>query len=94
MSVRQVSGMIMRPEEELVVDLSEPESLLLPALRESCGERDGAQPGETVGDGEGLLVVLGELMVSSEVDAELCTYIHKSCHNYAQGSMSPTTHVN
>ena len=71
MSAHQVSGMVTKSEEELVVDLNEPESLLLPALRESCGGRNGTEPGERAGDGEGLLVVVGELMVPSELDVEL-----------------------
>ena len=69
-SARQVSGIIIRSEEALVVDINEPESLLLPALRQSCGERDGAEPGETVGDGEVLVAVPGVLTVPSEFDVE------------------------
>ena len=66
-SAHQVSGMVIRSEEVLVVELNEPESLLLPALRESCGETDGA---ETVGDDEGLVALLGKLVVPSEFDVE------------------------
>ena len=65
-SARQVSGMIISSEEVLGIPLNEPEPL---ALTESCGEIDGAEPGETVtvGDGERLL---GELIVTSEFDVE------------------------
>ena len=65
-SARQVSGMIISSEEVLGIPLNEPEPL---ALTESCGEIDGAEPGEivTVGDGERLL---GELTVTSEFDVE------------------------
>ena len=51
MSARQVSGMTIRSEEVFVIDLNEPESLLLPTLRESSGVIDGAEAGETVGGG-------------------------------------------
>ena len=69
-SARQVSGMLIRSEEVLVVNFNEPESLLLPALRESCGGKDRAEPGETVREGEGLVAVPGELMVPSEFDVD------------------------
>lgn len=68
-SARQASGMTIRSEDELVVDLNEPESLLLPALqRDGPVPGGGSEPGETEGDGEGLPVVPGELMVPSELD--------------------------
>lgn len=61
--------MTIRSEDELVVDLNEPESLLLPALqRDGPVPGGGSEPGETEGDGEGLLAVPGELMVPSELD--------------------------
>ena len=57
---------IISSEEALGIPLNEPEPLV---LTESCGETDGAEPGETVtvGDGERLL---GELIVTSEFDVE------------------------
>ena len=72
-SARQVSGMIISSEEVLAVPLNEPEPL---ALTESYGEIDGAEPGETVtvGDGERLVAVLGELTVISEFDVDVESY--------------------
>ena len=80
MSARQVLGMKIRSEEVFVIYLNEPESLLLPTLRESSGVidgveasetvGDGAKPGETVGVGEGLVAVLLGLAVPSEFDVE------------------------
>ena len=72
-SARKLSGMIISFEEVLAVPLNEPEPL---ALTESCGEKDGAEPGEivTVGDGEKLVAVLGELTVASEFDVDVESY--------------------
>ena len=77
--------MTIRSEEELVVDLNEPESLLLPALERNGPEPgggpelgDGPEPGETEGHGEGLPEVPGEPMVSS-MELNLCQKYSYRC---------------